>query len=114
MRPPRVGRTGQRDDVVARQILEAQMEGYKYRSDYARKYFAQGREEGLEQGLVDGLRAAVLVLAADKLGTLPEDIEARIRGLADHAILTALSRELGRACDAAEARAVIDHHAPAA
>ncbi len=99
---------------LAREILEAQMEGYKYRSDYARKYFAQGREEGLEQGLVDGLRAAVLVLAADKLGTLPEDIEARIRGLADHEILTALNRELGRARDAAEARAVIDRHVPGA
>lgn len=90
------------------------MEGYKYRSDYARKYFAQGREEGLEQGLADGLRAAVLVLAADKLGTLPDDIEARIRGLADHEILTALNLELGRARDADEARAVIDRHVPRA
>ena len=30
----------------ARRALEAKMKGYEYQSDFARKYVAQGREEG--------------------------------------------------------------------
>jgi flagellar biosynthesis/type III secretory pathway protein FliH len=57
-----------------RQILEARMQHYEYQSDFARKYYGQGREEGRQQGREegrqegreegreDGLRAAVVAL----------------------------------------------------
>jgi flagellar biosynthesis/type III secretory pathway protein FliH len=50
-----------------RQILEAQMQGYKYQSEFAIRYYSQGEAAGLEQGLAkgreNGLQAAVLALA---------------------------------------------------
>ncbi len=32
-----------------RRILEARMQGYEYQSDFARKYYGQGREEGRQE-----------------------------------------------------------------
>jgi hypothetical protein len=40
---------------AARKALEAQMKGYEYQSEFAKKYVAQGREQGLEQGREQGL-----------------------------------------------------------
>jgi hypothetical protein len=40
---------------AARRALETMMKGYEYQSDFARKYVAQGRAEGLNEGLSQGL-----------------------------------------------------------
>jgi hypothetical protein len=51
--------------AAIRQILEARMKGHEYQSDFARKYYGQGREEGL--------RAAVVALARTELKELSAD-----------------------------------------
>jgi hypothetical protein len=80
--------------------LEATMlEGYVYQSNFARKYVAQGREEGLH--------LAVLELARAKLRLSPED-EAAVRALRDPAALTALIVALGEARSAKQARVAFD------
>ena len=58
-----------------RQILEARMQGYKYQSEFARRYYNQGRTEGRTKGREEGFRSAVLALARTKLETItPEDL----------------------------------------
>jgi hypothetical protein len=87
-----------------RPTLEAiVMEGYVYQSDFARRYVAQGREEGREEGL----HLAVLELARDKLPLSAAD-EAAIRALRDPAVLTELNVALGRARNARQARAALE------
>jgi len=39
---------------AARRALEAMMKGYEYQSDFAKKYVAQGRDEGRAQGRDEG------------------------------------------------------------
>jgi hypothetical protein len=85
--------------AALRQILEARMQGYEYQSDFARKYYGQGREEGL--------RAAVLALARSKLDQLSGDDLAAIEAMSDQAVLTELVTSLGQARSLAEARAAI-------
>ena len=107
-----------------RRILEARMQGYEYQSDFARKYYGQGRDEGRqegreqgrqegrEQGWQDGLRAAVITLARTKLGKLSDAdvaaIEAAIEAVSDQRILTELVTLLGEARSARKARAALD------
>jgi hypothetical protein len=59
---------------VARRALEAMMKGYEYQSDFAKKYVAQGRQEGRKEGelnlLLRQLRA--------RFGELPPASVARI------------------------------------
>jgi hypothetical protein len=83
-----------------RQFLEARMEGYKYQSDFARKYYGRGRE--------DGLRAAVVAFARAKLGQLSDADVAAIEAVTDQRILTRLVASLGRVRSAATARAALD------
>jgi hypothetical protein len=40
---------------AARHALEETMKGYEYQSDFAKRYFAQGRAEGHTEGLTEGL-----------------------------------------------------------
>jgi hypothetical protein len=90
-----------------RHILEADMlEGYVYRSKFARKYMAQGREEGLSEG-INELKRAVLELARDKLELSPED-QRMLQADRDPAELTELAIALGRARDAEQARAALE------
>jgi len=87
--------------VAIRQILEAQMiKGYEYQSDFARKYYGQGRQEGL--------RAAVVAIARAKLGKLSDDDIATIEAVSDQGILTELVTLLGEARSARKARAALD------
>jgi hypothetical protein len=87
-----------------RSTLEATvMEGYVYQSDFARKYVAQGREEGR----VEGLRLAILELARDKLELSPRDQEVLL-AIRDSAVLTELAVALGRARTARQARAALE------
>lgn len=98
---------------AARHVVEAAMiEGYKYQSEFARKYFTQGleegREQGREQGREEGLGVAVVELARQKLGALSAEDEGRLAAVKDPAERTRLVLAFGRARDAAEARAIID------
>jgi hypothetical protein len=98
-----------------RRLLEARMKGYVYQSEFARKYFYQGhdegvvkgRNEGLHQGREQGLRAAVAAIAVAKHVDLSPAQQAAIDTLGE-AGLTTLLRALGRARSAAAARVVLD------
>jgi hypothetical protein len=92
----------------SRRILEERMQRYEYRSDFARKYYGQGREEGREEGHRAGLRAAVIALMNAKLAVLSGDDIAAIDAITDSLVLTALVAALGQARGAAEARAALD------
>ena len=91
-----------------RRTLETRMiKGYQYQSDFARKYYGQGREEGREVGRQEGLRAAVAALARTKLEQPSDDELAEIEAVSDPQVLTELVTSLGEARSAAEARAVL-------
>jgi len=95
-------------DTVRRALEMKMIKGYEYQSEFARKYYYQGREEGHEHGREEGVRTAVLTLARAKLVELSAADEAAIAALHDERVLTALITELGRARSAARARAVLD------
>jgi len=98
--------------AAIRQLLEARVQHYEYQSDFARKYFdqglEQGRQDGLEQGHRNGLRGAVVALARIKLDLLSDDDLAAIDAVADPRVLTQLVTALGEARSAPEARAALD------
>jgi flagellar biosynthesis/type III secretory pathway protein FliH len=106
--------------AAIRRILEARMQGYEYQSDFARKYYGQGRKEGRQagrkegrqkgrkEGRHEGLRAAVVALARTKLGELSDDDLAAIEAMSDQRLLTELVTLLGQARSARKARAALD------
>ncbi len=105
--------------TAARHLLEDSMNLDRYQSDFARKYVAQGIEQGRAQGIEQGraqgieqgiaqLRRLVLDLAAAKLGAPPEGLEHRLGHLHDLSAFTTLIAELGRATDAQAARRALD------
>jgi hypothetical protein len=55
---------------AARRALEAMMKGYEYQSDFAKKYYGQGRQEGE--------RALLLKLLCTRFGELPASAVARV------------------------------------
>lgn len=65
---------------ATRRALEAMMKGYEYQSEFAKKYVAQGRQEGE--------RALLLRLLRARFGELPANAMARI----ESADTTALER----------------------
>jgi hypothetical protein len=88
----------------SRQIVEAQMiKGYQYQSDFARKYYGQGHEEGRQEGL----RGAVIALARVKLGKLTDDDVAAIEAVSDLRVLTELITSLGQTSSTRKARAAL-------
>jgi flagellar biosynthesis/type III secretory pathway protein FliH len=103
-----------------RKQLEDRMRGYVYQSEFARKYYFQGhdeglekgreqglekgREEGLEKGRESGLRTAVRELLQVKAGEVTPEDESAIAALHDDHALVELVGALGRATNAAEAR----------
>jgi hypothetical protein len=91
-----------------RRILEARMiKGYQYQSDFARKYYGQGLEEGRQEGR-ERLQAAVVALARTKLKTVSDDDLARIAAITDLRVLTELVTSLGQAHSAHKARVALD------
>jgi hypothetical protein len=105
---------------LLRQALEAQMEGYEYQSEFARKYYNQGREEGRhegreegrhegrEEGRHEGLQRAVISIAHAKLAVVTVEDEAAIRAIHEEEALEALIRTLVSAVGAIEARVILD------
>jgi len=65
----------------APEVLEAAMNslGYEYQGDFARRYVAEGRTEGL----IEGRTGTILRLLARRFGILTEADQARIRGAED-------------------------------
>jgi len=87
-----------------RTAMEALMQqGHIYQSEFARKYYDQGRGEGA----VRGLRNAVLALLAAKLGAIAPDDHAIIEAMNDERTLTELIVTLGPATRGAEVQAAL-------
>jgi hypothetical protein len=91
--------------AAAREILEHQMQGYQYRSDFARKYYGEGHEEGR----LAGLRTAVVAIAQARFEELPAEDVGAINAVPSASVLTELMTSLLQARSSAEARRVLDH-----
>jgi hypothetical protein len=63
---------------AARRALEAMMKGYEYQSEFAKKYYGQGRDDGRDEGRKEGERALLLRLLRTRFGELPAAAVARI------------------------------------
>ena len=96
---------------IVRDALEATMENYKYRSDFARKYYGAGEQQGLEKGLgqgrIEGLRRAIVTLVGARLPELRDEAERSIAER-DETSLIQILVEVGDARDDRQLRAVID------
>jgi hypothetical protein len=111
-----------------RQILEARMlQGYKYQSEFALRYYNQGhekgreegrnegreegrnegREEGRNEGREEGMRLAVLALAQSRLAAVTDEDHAVIETIRDERGLTELINALARASSSSEARTAL-------
>jgi len=88
---------------AARKTLEARRQSCVHQSDFARKYYYQGPEEGREQGL----RTAAVALLRAKLGDATQADQPVIEALHDGAALTELIGALARATGAVEVRAAL-------
>jgi hypothetical protein len=83
-----------------RQALEAHMiKGYVYQSDFARKYYFQGREEGLRQ--------AILALVDRRLPGLRDELEPKLHGHSEAQLLELIA-ELDQVRDEAGVRAILE------
>ncbi len=99
-------------NAAARRALETMMiKGYEYQSDFAKKYVAQGRAEGLTQGRAEGLtegraeeaaRAVLTVLRARGLA-VPDAVRERILSQKDPERLERWLEKAAVAASAAQA-----------
>src|SRR4051812_49525290 len=75
-------------NAAARRALEAVMKGYQYQSDFAKKYYAQGRAEALAHAVLTALRVrgiAVPDTARERI--LAEQDPARLERWQERAVL---------------------------
>jgi hypothetical protein len=87
-----------------RQAMEAHMiKGYVYQSDFARKYYFQGHDEGREEGL----RQAIFALIDRRLPGLRDELEPRLRGCSEIQLLQLIT-ELDPVHDEAGVRYIIE------
>ena len=92
---------------VARHALETKMQTrYEYQSEFARRYFSQGREEGRAQGELTAVRAVLSRLVQSRLGRLSEGIASRIEACTRVDQLTEWVVAVGNAAGAADVEAV--------
>lgn len=111
------------DDDDRRTLEDLMLQGYQYQSEFAKRYYGQGKEEGKAEGLAEGksaglaegksaglagLQLAALELARTKLGSLDRAGEAAISALDDVTTLTSLVIALGAAVDRDHARVVFE------
>ena len=89
---------------AARRALEAMMKGYVYQSDFAKKYIALGRDQGLNEGRVEEAARAVLTALRVRGMTVPDAARERILAEKDPSLL---ERWLERAILAASVSEVI-------
>jgi hypothetical protein len=79
---------------AARQALEEMdPKKYQYQSEFARRYYGRGKEEGRTEGLVEGRAEMALTMLSKRFGSLPEMTQTRIR-CATAAELNALADRL--------------------
>ena len=89
---------------VARRALEVEMQTrkYEYQSEFARRYFGEGEQKGLEQGRhagqIEGIRSVVLTLA-ERHGPVSGDLRARVEACAAGEVLHTLAVALAGAAD---------------
>ncbi len=81
---------------AARRALEEEMQPgkYEYRTEFARRYFGEGRQEGM----LEGARAVVLSLV-DRHGAVEAPLRERVAACADPERLRTLAVDLARAPD---------------
>jgi hypothetical protein len=72
---------------AARRALEAMMKGYEYQSDFAKKYYGQGRDEGRLEGRAQEAAQAVLTVLRVRGIAVPEGTRERILAEKDPARL---------------------------
>jgi hypothetical protein len=72
---------------AARRALEAMMKGYEYQSDFAKKYYGQGRDEGRLEGRAQEAAQAVLTVLRVRGIGVPESTRERILAEKDPARL---------------------------
>ena len=77
--------------AAARAALEELMSAgkYEYQSDFAKKYVALGRAEGVAEGDAHGRAAAILLLLEARRVAVSEPMRARLRACRDVALLDA-------------------------
>ncbi len=77
---------------AARSIWEARMTAglrdYEYQSDFARMYYAEGRDEGRNEGRVEGETGLVIAVLEKRGIPISDDARARITACTDHDQLT--------------------------
>lgn len=73
----------------APEAVEATMNslGFEYQSDFARRYYGQGKTEGKAEGLIagrlEGRVEIILKMLAGRFGPLPDTIQTSVRGAND-------------------------------
>ena len=77
---------------------------WEYQSDFAKRYIALGRAEGVAEGKAQGRADAILAILAARHIAVPDDIRARIASCSE---LPVLDRWLARAVTAASAGEVV-------
>lgn len=88
-------------------LLEEQMQGYQYQSDFARKYVAEGLAKGIARGRVKTLRETVVKLVERQPPEIVESVRAAIRIVKDEKRLSALVDALIASRGPAAARRVL-------
>jgi hypothetical protein len=65
---------------AARRALQAMdASKYEYQSEFARRYYGQGKADGVVEGKAAGVAEIVLKLLATRYGALPTAIAARVQ-----------------------------------
>jgi hypothetical protein len=52
---------------------------YEYQSEFARRYVAEGEAKGMAKGIAEGRAQLLLRLLTRRFGTLPAEVEERVR-----------------------------------
>jgi Domain of unknown function (DUF4351) len=66
-------------EAARRALLEMDASTYQYQSEFARRYFGQGKAEGMAEGRNEGRVEIILELLAKRFGALSTAIEAHVR-----------------------------------
>lgn len=53
---------------------------YEYQSEFARRYYGQGKADGVAAGMTEGVVKVVLKQLATRYGALPPAVTARVQG----------------------------------
>ena len=90
---------------AARRALEATMKGYEYQSDFAKKYYGQGRADGRDEGRAEGEARGLLAVLRGRGIAVSEAARNRILAEKD---LARLERWLERAAATGSVAELID------